>query len=50
MKWRSALGLSLRWPARETAFFLRGDAVWPLDRQPGQSQSTQFYARIGIPF
>ncbi len=49
-KWRSALGLSLRWPARETAFFVRGDAVWPLDPQTGQDKSPQFYARIGIPF
>ncbi len=49
-RWRSSLGVSLRWPARGSAFFVRVDAVWPLDTVPGQPTGTQFYGRIGIPF
>jgi outer membrane protein insertion porin family len=49
-KWRSALGLGLRWPTRGTSFFVRFDAAWPLDTQPGQDKKAQFYWRIGIPF
>jgi hypothetical protein len=49
-KWRSALGLGLRWPTRSTSFFVRFDAAWPLDTQPGQDKKAQFYLRIGIPF
>jgi hypothetical protein len=49
-RWRSALGVGLRWPARGTSFFLRLDAAWPLDAQPGQDEGVQFYWRIGIPF
>jgi hypothetical protein len=49
-RWRSALGASLRWPARATLFFVRLDAAWPLDTQPAQDGGVQFYWRIGIPF
>ena len=49
-RWRSALGIGLRWPARGTTFFLRFDAAWPLDAEPGQDGGAQFYWRIGIPF
>jgi hypothetical protein len=49
-KWRSALGIGLRWPTRGTRFFVRFDAAWPLDTEPGQDKKAQFYYRIGIPF
>lgn len=49
-RWRDALGLSLRWPARGSAFFIRFDAAWPLDPDPGQEKDAQFFMRIGIPF
>ncbi len=49
-RWRSALGVGARWPARGTLFFIRVDAAWPLDPQPGQDAGVQVYWRIGIPF
>jgi Omp85 superfamily domain/Surface antigen variable number repeat len=49
-RWRSALGVGVRWPARGTLFFLRLDTAWPLDAQPGQDGGPQVYWRIGIPF
>src|SRR5262249_47789595 len=49
-KWRSALGVGLRLPTRGTSFFVRVDAAWPPDAQPGQDTKAQFYYRIGIPF
>jgi hypothetical protein len=49
-RWRSALGLSLRWPGRGTNLFVRFDAARPLDLDPGQDRGTRFYWRIGIPF
>ena len=49
-RWRNALGVGARWPARGIAFFVRFDAAWPLDAQAGQDGGPQFYWRIGIPF
>ncbi len=49
-RWRSALGVGLRFPTRGTSLFARVDAAWPLDPQPGQDAKAQFYLRIGIPF
>jgi hypothetical protein len=49
-RWRNDVGAGLRWPARSTSFFLRVDAAYPIDRDPGQESKLHFEYYVRIPF
>jgi len=49
-RWRNDAGAGLRWPARSNSFFVRVDAAYPFDLDPGQEKRFHFTYLVRIPF